>query len=236
MPNHLEGDIISPAEPTIGGVIRSERVWTHRYDIEVKMQKPRRNLRSLLVVGAGGVMLSTAIVFGYGDLESTHKQVFTETVASTTVREEAAKNLRDVLASATARASVSPADTQIASFAYTVTPTRCPHFQTGKPSGSLKSIDASSAMNAADTVHFDKCVPGCETRDPLIVGAVHETSPVLVPEGLAELPAPHSSSPALEVGQAALKGAGFVLVQTAALPFTTVKFGHDAVMAVAQPD
>ncbi len=43
MSGHLEGDIITPAETSNADVIRVERVWQHRHDLELTIPKHRHN-------------------------------------------------------------------------------------------------------------------------------------------------------------------------------------------------
>ncbi|WP_068950735.1 hypothetical protein [Pararhizobium polonicum] len=226
MSNHLEGDIISPPEASIGGVIRVERVWQHRHDLELRAAKARRGRAELLTLGAGGLMLSAICVFAYSELVPTHL-VSKEAMASYPVGQEIAATstkLRDIVDTTPAPVSIS--ETQVVSLPFVAIPTKRPLNGLVK---SEKVERAISATSSADVLRYDRCNPHCETRDSLVAGTV----PVTVHAETAELDSPNR---AVEIGASALNGAGYVLTQTAALPFTTLKLGRDAVIKVSELD
>ncbi|NTA83996.1 MULTISPECIES: hypothetical protein [Rhizobium/Agrobacterium group] len=234
MSNHLEGDVIAPSEASAAGVIRVERVWQHRHDLELIIPKYRRNRARFMALGAGGFMLGTICVFAYSDLIPASGTDAKRAMTSTSVEREIAGPstvLPDVIDTAPAISGIS--ETQVASLPYVAIPTKRPLYepvQTGKTGSSTSTTDTSVVR------HFDKCSPGCETRDPLVVG----TTPELVPlESAAVLTEPEkfeSPNAAMEVGASALNGAGYVLTQTAALPLTTLRLGRDAVLKVSGLD
>jgi hypothetical protein len=230
MSNHLEGNIISPPEPSNGGVIRVDRVWHHRHDLELGRPKPRHDRAGLITLGTGGLLLSVICVFGYSGPVPTHDLVSKETIASYPVGHQTAAvstKLRDIVDAAPAPASI--AEPQEAPLPFAVTPTKRPVFEPVN-SGRAEKIERSvSATSSADVLRYDRCNPGCETRDPLFVGS----APTAVDAESAELDNPNR---AVEIGISALDGAGYVLIRTAALPFTTLKLGRDAVMKISEQD
>lgn len=233
MSNHLEGEIIVPSEACPAGVIRVERVWQHRHDLELSVPKYRRSQARFIALGAGGVMLGAICVFAYSDLIPAVGADAKTTMASTHVKHEVAAPstvLRDVVDTAPAISGIS--ETQVASLPYVAIPTKRPLYEQVH---SRKSDHSTATTSSSDVVRFDKCKPSCETRDPLVVG----TTPASVPEEpatvLTELEV-ESPNMAIDVGTSALNGAGYVLTQTAALPFTTLRLGRDAVLKVSGLD
>lgn len=239
MSNHLEGDIISPQEAPNGGVIRVERVWQHRHDLELSSPKPRYRPSALLAIGAGGLVLATVCVFAYANLPSTNAQVVTEAVASYPVGQEKvvpSSTLRDIVDTTPATVMVSEAATEAVSPAFTVVPTKRPVYAAAKSGGTEAITSLGAIGQAGDDTRYDRCSPRCESQDPLLRGKVVNTPiprPDTVDPRTAEL---QDGNRAAEFGPAALNGAGYVLVQTAALPFTTLKLGRDAVVSLSERD
>ncbi|UXT20450.1 hypothetical protein FY140_06870 [Agrobacterium tumefaciens] len=234
MSGHLEGDIITPTEVCNADVIRVERVWQHRHDLELTIPKHRHNRARFMALGAGGLLLGAICVFAYGNLIPANGLDAKEALASTPVAREIvtpSTKLRDVADTATATVGIS--ETQAASLPYVAIPTKRPFYE---PARSGKPDRSTSTTSASDVVRFGKCKPGCDTRDPLVVGttpaAVH-TEPAAILTETAEFENPN---PAMEVGASVLYGAGYVLTQTAALPFTTLRLGRDAVVKVSGLD
>ncbi len=239
MSHYLDGDIISPSEEPNGGVIRVERVWRHRHDIEIRIPKPRYNRSALLKLGAGGLVLGAICMFAYSDLAPTHTPVLKEAMASYPVGQEnaaTATRLRGIVDTAPAPMTASIAKTQVASLPYGVIPTKRPIIEPVKSGGSEKVNYGVATTNSTDAIRYDRCNPRCYTRDPLVVGTIPARGSALPSTVLAETTDLESSNQAVEIGTAALNGAGFVLVQTAALPFTTLKLGRDAVIRMSEPD
>jgi hypothetical protein len=152
-------------------------------------------------------------------------------MASTPVERETvapSTKLRDVADTAT----VGVSETQAASLPYVAIPTKRPFYEPVQPG---KPDRSTSTASSSDIVRFDKCKPDCETRDPLFVGtptaAIHTESTIITETAEFESP-----NPAMEVGASALNGAGYVLIRTAALPFTTLRLGRDAVVKVSGLD
>jgi hypothetical protein len=175
-------------------------------------------------------MLSVICVFGYSEPILTHNLVSNEAIASYPVGQENAAvstKLRDIVD--TTPASVSITETQVASLPFAVIPTKRPVFEPVKSGRPEKIERAVSATSSADVLLYDRCNPGCETRDPLVVGS----APTAVHAESAEL---DSSNRAVQIGTSALNGAGYVLIQTAVLPFTTLKLGRDAAIKISEVD
>ncbi|KJF72550.1 hypothetical protein [Agrobacterium arsenijevicii] len=226
MSGHLEGDIITPAEASNADVIRVERVWQHRHDLELTIPKHRHN-RTRMALGAGGLLLGAICVFAYGDLTPANGLDAKEEMASTPLVWEIvapSTRLRDIVNTAPATNGIS--ETQVASLPHVAIPTKRPLYepvQSGKPDRST------STASSSDVMRFDQCKPVCETQDPLVVG----TTPAAVPTEATEF---ESQNPLREAGASALSGAGYVLTQTAALPFTALRLGRDAVIKVSGLD
>ncbi|QCJ01065.1 hypothetical protein [Agrobacterium larrymoorei] len=237
MSKNLNGDIILPSTTSRKeDVIRVERVWQHRHNLELRTQKPRQHRVLTLAFGTGVLLLGATCMLANGDLSSRHATVLNEAMASYPAPQESAKvstkfqHVEDV----TLR-QLGGADTQPVLPTYSVVPIRRPANANMKPRGSGQTDQRVSALNAASVLRYDRCAPDCETRDTLVVGTVPTISA-----------APHSASyqnmeteptnKAVEVGKAAINGAGFVLVQTAALPFKTLKLGRDAVIKLSEMD
>ncbi|MBO0144651.1 hypothetical protein JZX87_26210 [Agrobacterium sp. Ap1] len=239
MSNHLEGDIISPQEAPNGGVIRVERVWQHRHDLEIRSPKPRYRSSALLAIGAGGLVLATVCAFAYGNLPSTNAPVATDAVASYPVGQEKvvpSSTLRDIVDTTPPTMMVSEAATEAVSPAFTVVPTKRPVYAAAK-SGGTEAINSVGVIGqAGDVTRYDRCSPRCESRDPLLGGKVVTTAPPLPNTVETRTSEPEDGNRAAEFGTAALNGAGYVLVQTAALPFTTLKLGRDAVVSLSEWD
>ncbi|WP_281038752.1 MULTISPECIES: hypothetical protein [unclassified Rhizobium] len=150
-----------------------------------------------------------------------------EEMASTPVEREIvapSTRLRDVVNTAPATNGIS--ETQVASLPHVAIPTKRPlhePVQFGKPDRST------STASSSDVLRFDQCKPVCETRDPLVVG----TTSAAVPTEATEF---ESQDPLREAGASALNGAGYVLTQTAALPFTALRLGRDAVIKASGLD
>ncbi|MGV2052453.1 hypothetical protein ACQZ48_20430 [Agrobacterium sp. 22-209-1] len=234
MSGHFEGDIISPPEAPSASVIRIERVWQHRHDLELPVPKPRHNRARFMALGAGGLLLGATCVFSYSDLVPTNGLDPKEAMASHPVDQEivaASPKLRDVVDAAPATVHIN--ETQVASLPYVAIPTKRPfyeHVQSGKPEHST------STTNSSDVVHFDRCKPSCESRDPLVVRmtpAAVQAEQATITNEAAKFDSPNR---AMEVGASALNGAGYLLTQTAALPFTTLRLGRDAVIKVSGLD
>ncbi|MQB07908.1 hypothetical protein DXT91_28105 [Agrobacterium tumefaciens] len=237
MSNHLDGDTISPCEATTGGLIRVERVWQHRHDIELHAQKSRRK-NSLRTIGAGGLFLGAVCIFAYSGLGSPFVAVPDQAMASYPVGEETelgSTKLRDVVNTMPLQEKISVTEARVAVPAYAVIPTKRPIATEADPITPKKARHSSFKSNPSDVVHFDQCRQGCESRDPLVVGTVRELS--TVPDVVSsETTGAQRPNKALEIGKAAINGAGFVLVETASLPFTTLKLGRNAAMAISGMD
>lgn len=236
MSNSLNGDIICPPKPPEGGVIRVERVWQHRHDLEIPLPKLGYNLTALLMLGAGGLMLGAICMFASGDQGQKHNPSLKEATASDSAGREAvvSTKLQDIVDTASAPMSASVTDTPTASIPYTAVPTKRPSFERVKSGSSDKVNRVVSNTTLAEVRRYDQCSPSCETRDPLIVSTTPPRNSELSSDILTETTDLERSNQAVEIGTAALNGAGFVLVQTAALPFTALKLGRDAVTDVSQ--
>ncbi|AYM84832.1 hypothetical protein G6L67_24690 [Agrobacterium tumefaciens] len=240
MSNHLDGDIISPQESSKGGVIRAERVWQHRHDLEIRrMPKPRYNRSSLLTLGIGGLVLGAVCMFAYSDPGPIRTPLLQEATASHPVDKEHATihtTLPDIVDTAPAPTTANVTGTQVASLPYAVIPTKRPVIEPVKSGGSEKVNDRASTPNSTEVLRYDRCNPACDTRDPLVVGATPTKSVALQPTVIPESTDLERSNQAVEIGSAVMSGAGFVLVQTAALPFTTLKLGRDAAIRMSKLD
>ncbi|MGV1901719.1 hypothetical protein ACQZ6V_15685 [Agrobacterium sp. 22-3674b3] len=239
MSDHLEGDIISPPEAPNGGVIRVERVWQHRHDLEIRIPKRRHHPSALLTLAAGGIVLGVLCMLAYSDPAPTQTPVLKEAIASYPVGWEAAAvatKLRDIIDVAPAPMMANITETQTASIPYTVIPTKRPVFETSKPSGAGRANPVISTSSSAKVSRYDRCNPSCETRYPLVVGTIPPKNSALSPDSGAEITEIGRSNQAVKVGTAVFNGAGFVLVQTAALPFTRLKLGRDAITKLSELD
>jgi hypothetical protein len=128
-------------------------------------------------------------------------------------------------------ASSDISDPQVASQPHVVIPKKRPS-QERIQAGEL--VGSTSTTNSSDGLHFDACMPGCETRDRLVVGktpAAGETNPAVARAEGAEMDDRDTAS---EIGISALNGAAYVLTQTAALPLTALKLGRNAVVDVSR--
>lgn len=234
MSNNLNGDIISPSTTARNeDVIRVEGVWQHRHNLELRTQKPRHHRLLALAFGTSALLLGATYMLAIDDLNSMHATVFNEAMTSYPARQESATvstKLQDVVDIAPEQ--IGGDEIQPSLPMYSVIPTKRPYLANTKSQGSGLTDHGVSAMSAASVVHYDRCSPHCETRDPLVVGTVPTiataTNPAS-PEGMETEP----TSKAVEVGKAVINGAGFVLVQTAALPFTTLKLGRDAMIKIS---
>ncbi|XUY29877.1 hypothetical protein RMR21_023230 (plasmid) [Agrobacterium sp. rho-8.1] len=239
MSNHLEGDIISPQEAPNGGVIRVERVWQHRHDLELSSPKPRYGPSALLAIVAGGLVLATVCVFAYSNFPSSNAQVATDAVASYPVGQEKvvpSSTLQDIVDTTPPTVMVNEAVTEAGPPAFTVVPTKRPVYAAArsKETEAIPSVEA--IVQAGGVAHYDRCSPRCESQDPLLADKIFNTAPPrpdTVERRTAELEDGNRTS---EFGTAALNGAGYVLIQTAALPFTTLELGRDAVVSMAERD
>jgi hypothetical protein len=237
MSNYLDDDISSPPEASNRGVIRVERVWQHRHDLELRTAKPRPNRAALLMLGAGSLILGVTYVFAYPDMIPMHNLVSREVMASFPVGQEnvaASTKLRDIVD--TTPATVSVIETQVASLPVAVVPTRRPVFEPVKSNGPKKINGTVSPASSSDVLRYDRCNPGCKTRDPLVVRTISATVSPLPTKISVETAEVDDTNRAVEIGASALNGAGHVLVQTVALPFTTLRLGRDAVIKIAGLD
>ena len=237
MTSHLDGDIISPSEATTAGVIRVEGVWQHRHDIELRAQKSRYWV-SLPSIGAGALLLSAVCLFAYGHIGSTLSPGPDQAMASYPVDRDAAlgsTKLRDMVDITPLPQKISVTEAHASVRAYAVIPTKRPIAAEAKSTIPERTRHPASASNPSDVVHFDQCKQGCESEDPLAVSTVRDVS--TVPDVIAsETAGVQRPNEAVAIGRAAVNGAGFVLVETAALPFTTLKLGRDAAMAISGMD
>lgn len=230
-------DIISRPEAGNGELIRVERVWQHRHDLELRISKPRHNRSALLKLAAGGLMLGVISIVAYSELKPTQTPVLQEATASYPDGREAAvasTRLQDIVDIARAPMTASIAEPRAASTPYTVIPTKRPVFEGVKSGDPQKVNRLGSATTSTNVLRYDRCNPGCNTRDPLVAGTIpprNSARPSVDPVESTDL---ESSSGAAQIAKTALNGAGLVLIQTATLPFTTLKFGRDAAMKMSE--
>ncbi|MBE1439490.1 hypothetical protein H4S14_003255 [Agrobacterium vitis] len=128
--------------------------------------------------------------------------------------------------------TLSKTETPETPLAYTVIPTKRPVLENGK-SVQSKRMDQISATNRADAIRYDQCKPECDISNRRIVVtalAKKTASPSQFPVETTDFKSINQTS---EIGAAVLNGAGVVLAQTIALPFTTLKLGRDAVSRVS---
>ncbi|WP_421359017.1 MULTISPECIES: hypothetical protein [Agrobacterium] len=238
MSSYHEDDIISPRETSNAGVVRAERVWQHRHDLEIQpIPKPRFNRLTSLALGVSSLVLGTICMFAYSDLGPTHVTVPEKAMVSYPGGPETVSvptALRDIVDAAPLLKPVSK--TQFASQPYTVIPTKRPVIEPVK-SGRVEKVNyAAATKNSIQVTRYDRCDPACDTRDPLVVGSISPGGHAMPSAIAAEKTDAERPSQAVEIGAAMVNGAGFVLVQTAALPFTTLKFGRDAARGMAKLD
>lgn len=239
MSKNLDGIIIPPPEEPNGSVIRVERVWQYRHDIELKTPKPRHSRSVMLALGAGGLLLGAICIFVYSDPGRTDTAVLEEAMASYPAAPDNAvvlTKLRDIVDTTPAPIKSAVTDTREAPLPYMVIPTKRPVLESVKSGGPEKAKRVTSATSAADAIHYNRCKLGCETRDPLIVGTVPVRISTFTGTVSSETPEIDRRNGTVEIGKAALNGAGFVLIQTAALPFTALKLGRNVAVTMSELD
>lgn len=237
MSSSRSGDIISRPEAGNGELIRVERVWQHRHDLDIRTPKPRHNGPAWLMLAAGGLMLGAISVVAYSDPGPTHTPLLQEVTASHPDGREAvaaSTRLQNIVDTARAPMTANITETQAASAPYTVIPTKRPVFEGVRSRDPEKMNRLTSATTSTKVLRYDRCNPGCNTRDPLVAGTIPPRNSARPSVGPVESTDLESSSGAAQIAKTALNGAGLVLIQTATLPFTTLKFGRDAAMKMSE--
>lgn len=225
MTNSHGGDLLPPPYASNDGVIRAERVWRHRYDLDLTASRPRSN-RAWLSTGAiAGLAAACVVLYGLQgslqDLPSKGKPP-EEPAIGKLLQEDRSVIQRNVDASS---AFGNVVESDIPPPTAVVVPIRRPVHQ---PLVARKAEGANAALTMlpAGVVRFDRCNPECETRDPLVIGSQPtEFTPKDV--ALNMRTDEHGSN------LSALRGAGYVLDRAAALPFTALKMGRDVIGKIA---
>lgn len=228
MSTYLEGDLITGPRASNEQVIRGERVWRHRHELDLTVLKSRRHPAQLLTLGAGSLLIVLACAFTYVDLGPTQNLVRGDVNAAHPTGEErvtASTRLQTIVDTAPPPIRVS--EIQAAPLAFSVVPIRRPLDAPVKTQKAYIRDSIASAAKPTNVLRYNQCNLGCETRDSLIVNTI---PPTLQPEG-PELETPNR---ALELGSSVLHVAGSVLGQTAALPFTTLRLGRDALAGISE--
>ncbi|MQB27860.1 hypothetical protein DXT95_23130 [Agrobacterium tumefaciens] len=188
------------------------------------MQKTHRQRTGIFALGAVGLLLAVISSFAYTGLVSTPNVGTKVAKVGWPVGQE--------LAAATTRprdsvdiALVTPNtnETEVAAPPFVAIPTKRPTPEAAKAKEIRKLDRSASKTSSADVLPYDRCNPICETRDPLIIGAL----PAAFQGESGALDTP---TPAAKLGASTLNGAGYVLARTAALPFTTLRLGRDVLI------
>ncbi|NTI26910.1 hypothetical protein G6M87_32365 (plasmid) [Rhizobium rhizogenes] len=220
MSNSYNSDLPLSPDASSGGVIRVERVWQHRHDIDLTESK--RYHARLAAVGAVGLVLGLVCSFFFEQQFPKSDLVPTDQLkAVTATREQFGEHRAEIQKAADASAISAIVEMDIASAPVVAVPSKRP-VRDELIADKAREADGAGAAMPADVIRFDRCSPKCETRDPLIIGSAPHMPP---PENVAS----NLDTDEQEPSSSALQGAGYVLGGTASLPFTALRLGRHAV-------
>lgn len=230
MSNQYNGDLLRALDASDGGIIRAERVWQHRHDIDLADFEPRTFPKRALVIGTSAIVLGLASVVFLAD-QFSHNVPSVEAIAAAPAAvgklDGQPAKLQNLVA--VAPASGNKVDVDLPHPLVVPVPINRPVLKESVPSVKGRAGDAKE-NGPASVARFDECSPRCESRDPLVTGSspkmLRTEDAPFIPSGEERGMDPAS----------ALEGVRSVFNETAAAPFTALKVGRDVLNRAAGLD